>query len=163
LTNQKCVTILVTLMAGNSRLATAIHIAGMLSFAGDHPMPSEAIAQSVGTNAVVVRRVIGLLVAGNIVKVKMGTGGGAFLARKAEEITLSEIYTALDEGRVFDVPQFQDTHECGIAKIVRPVLSEVLENAEKSLLENLGKTTLADIIGKVKRQLTENCTRKING
>ena len=39
----------------------------MLSFAGKEPMTSEMIARSVGTNAVVVRRIIGLLTAKNIV------------------------------------------------------------------------------------------------
>ena len=157
LTNEKCVTILVTLMAGNSRLATAIHIAGMLSFADKMPMTSEMIAQSVGTNPVFVRRIIGLLVAGNIVKVKMGTGGGATLARRPQEITIADIYQALDEGAVFDVPQFDETHHCAIGKIVRPILSLVLIDAEKSLLESLSKTTLAEVIENVKTKIAENC------
>lgn len=48
-------------MAGNTRLATAIHVAGMLSFAAEMPMTSEAIANSCNTNPVVIRRIIGLL------------------------------------------------------------------------------------------------------
>jgi DNA-binding IscR family transcriptional regulator len=144
-------------MAGNTRLATAIHVAGMLSFADKVPLTSENIAQSVNTNAVVIRRIIGLLAANNLVKVKMGSGGGAFLARKAEEITLAEIYSALEEGAVFDVPQFEETHLCVMGKVVRPVLAEVLQTAEKDLIDSLSKTTLADVIGKVKTQLAANC------
>jgi DNA-binding IscR family transcriptional regulator len=144
-------------MAGNSRLAIAIHITGMLSFADQMPMTSEMLAQSVGTNPVVVRRIVGLLAANNLVKVKMGSGGGAFLARKAEEITLAEIYSALEEGVVFDVPQFEETHLCVMGKVVRPILAEVLQTAEKGLIESLSKTTLADVIGKVKTQLAANC------
>ncbi len=148
-------------MAGNSRLAIAVHIAGMLSFAENHPMTSEMLAQSVGTNPVVVRRIIGLLAANNLVKVKMGSGGGAYLARKAEDINLAEIYSALEEGAVFDVPQFEETHLCVMGKIVRPILAEVLQKAEKSLLDNLSAVTLADVIGKVKTHLTANCIGKI--
>ena len=147
-------------MAGNSRLTTAIHIAGILSFAGETPVTSEMIAQSVGTNAVVVRRIVGLLTAGEIVKVKMGTGGGAMLARAADEITLGEIYAALDENLLFDVPQFGDAHQCSIGKIVRPILSEVLRDVEEKVFAELNKTTLADVIGKVKLKMAENCPKQ---
>jgi DNA-binding IscR family transcriptional regulator len=149
-------------MAGNSRLATAIHIAGMLSFAEHMPMTSEMIARSVNTNAVVVRRIIGLLVCHKLVKVKMGTGGGAYLARKPEEITLAEIYSALEEGSIFEVPQFDKTHHCEIGKVVRPVLADILQTAEKSMVANLGSSTLADVIARVKTGLIQNtkCSKR---
>jgi DNA-binding IscR family transcriptional regulator len=137
-------------MAGNSRLATAIHIAGMLSYAEKRPLTSENIARSVNTNPVVVRRIIGLLACHGLVKVKMGTGGGAFLSRNPSEITLAEIYLALEEGSIFEVPQFEDSHHCLIRKVVRPMVAEVLETAEQSLIENLRKTTLAEVLTKIK-------------
>lgn len=150
-------------MAANTRLATAIHIAGMLSIADKMPLTSEMIAQSVGTNPVVVRRIIGLLAAANIVKVKMGTGGGAFLARDPEKITIAEIYASLDEGNIFDVPQFDETHHCAVGKIVRPILSDVLSGAEKCLVSFLGNVTLAEVIAKVKGEITKNCNGEWNG
>ena len=87
----------------------------------------------------------------------METGGGASLAKTADEITLGEIYAALDEGLLFDVPQFADEHQCSVAKIVRPVLAEVLRAVEDKVFEELNKTTLADVIGKVKLKMMENC------
>jgi Rrf2 family protein len=136
-------------MAGNTRLATAIHVAGMLSFADKVPLTSENIAQSVNTNAVVIRRIIGMLTKAEIVKVKMGVGGGACLAKSPEAITLAEIYLALEENSVFEVPKLEESHECVMAKIVRPVLAEVLHEVELNLLENLRKITLAEVIGRV--------------
>jgi Rrf2 family protein len=152
-------------MAGNSRLATAIHVAGMLSFAEAMPVTSENIAQSLNTNPVVVRRIIGALTKHGIVKVKMGTGGGSCLTRDAKDINLAEIYKALDEGSIFEVPQFDEDFHCEIGKIVRPVLAEVLQNAEVSLKENLAKTTLDDVIEKVKTVIAEkgNCEARKNG
>jgi Rrf2 family protein len=152
-------------MAGNSRLATAIHVAGMLSFAEAMPVTSENIAQSLNTNPVVVRRIIGALTKHGIVKVKMGTGGGSCLTRDVKDINLAEIYKALDEGSIFEVPQFDEDFHCEIGKIVRPVLAEVLQNAEVSLKENLAKTTLADVIEKVKTVIAEkgNCEARKNG
>ncbi len=148
-------------MAGNSRLATAIHVAGMLTFAEQMPLTSEAIAQSCNTNAVVIRRIIGLMTRHGLVTVKMGTGGGARLTKNPSEITLAEIYKALEEGAVFDVPQFEESHHCEMGKIVRPVLAEVLNDAEQSLLEKLNQITLEDVIQKVKVEISKNCEHKI--
>ncbi len=142
-------------MAGNSRLATAIHVAGMLSFADKVPLTSENIAQSVNTNAVVIRRIIGLLTKADIVKVKMGVGGGACLAKAPETITLAEIYLALDENSVFEVPPLDQSHRCLLSKIVRPVLSEVLTEVELNLLETLRKITLADVIARVQMRISQ--------
>src|SRR5215212_5894296 len=114
-------------MAGNSRLATAIHVAGMLPFAEQMPLTSEAIANSCNTNPVVIRRIIGFLTRHGLVTVKMGTGGGARLTKNPNEIKLAEIYAALDEGSVFEVPQFDATHHCEVGKIVRPILANVLQ------------------------------------
>ena len=142
-------------MAGNSRLATAIHVAGMLSFAEQMPQTSECLAQSVNTNPVVIRRIIGQLTKYGLVKVKMGAGGGACLAKKPGEITLAEIYLALEENSIFDVPQLDETHDCRLSVVVRPVLAEVLAEAENSLLESLRWVTLADVIGKVRTRVRE--------
>lgn len=152
-------------MAGNSRLATAIHVAGMLSFAEEMPVTSEIIAKGLDTNPVVVRRIIGSLTRHGLVKVKMGTGGGACLTRKPDEITLAEIFAALEEGSIFEVPQFDEDFHCEIGKIVRPVLAGILLETEKKMLENLAQTTLADVIEKVKTLIAEkgNCEKRKNG
>ena len=148
-------------MAGNSRLATAIHVAGMLSFAEQMPLTSEAIAQSCNTNAVVIRRIIGLLTRHNLVTVKMGSGGGARLTKNPSNITLAEIYLALEEGAVFEVPQFDESFHCEIGKIVRPILAEVLNIAEQSLLKTLDQITLAAVIEQVKVKMHKNCENEI--
>lgn len=144
-------------MAGNSRLATAIHVAGMLSFAEQMPLTSEAIAQSCKTNAVVIRRIIGLLTRHGLVTVKMGTGGGARLTKNPNDITLAEIYSAIEEGAVFEVPQFDESFHCEIGKIVRPVLADVLQQAEQGLIEKLNNITLADVIEQIKTKMHEKC------
>lgn len=148
-------------MAGNSRLATAIHVAGMLSFAEQLPLTSEAIAHSCNTNPVVIRRILGLLTRHGLVTVKMGTGGGARLTKKPNEIKLSEIYSALDESSIFEVPQFEETHHCEVGKIVRPVLANVLQKAEQGLIDQLKQMTLADVIEKVKIEMHKKCGNKI--
>lgn len=143
-------------MAGNSRLASAIHVAGMLSFADSMPLTSEAIAQSCGTNPVVIRRIISLLTKSGLVVVKKGTGGGARLTRGPEYITLGEIYDALDEGALFDVPQFGSEHPCPLARVVRPVLADVLGEAEREMKHYLYERSLAEVIELVRLKLGDS-------
>lgn len=148
-------------MAGNSRLATAIHVAGMLSFAEQMPLTSEAIAKSVNTNPVVIRRIIGLLTRHNIVTVKMGAGGGARLTRNPTKITLADIYEAIEADPLFEVPQFDESFHCEVGKVVRPVLANILNDVEQSLKERLHQITLAEVIEKVKIKMLKNCENEM--
>ena len=150
-------------MASNSRLAIAIHTAGMLAVMQDcGHLSSEKIAESVSTNSVVIRRIIGLLVKHNLVEVQMGTGGGSRLTRPPDEITLAEIYLALEEGALFQVPMLEDEHCCNLGITVRPVISEVLQEAESEMIKKLQNITLADVMKKVKNRLIEQGCFKEN-
>ncbi len=151
------------LMASNSRLAIAIHTAGMLAFAEKMPVTSKMIADSVDTNPVVIRRIIGSLVKHGIVEVKMGSGGGSTLTRSPKEISLAEIYIALEEGEIFHVPELGDSHICAVGKLVRPVLQKVLGEAENAVIEELKKKTLFDVMHCVREKLPAGfCLKKKN-
>lgn len=146
-------------MAANTRLAVAIHAMGMLAFGDEMHITSETIAGSVNTNPVVVRRILKQLTKHGLVDIKLGAGGGARLTRVPEQITLADIYLALEEGSLFQIPQLDETHCCPIGRNVGPVLSKVLKVAEKGLLNELQLITLADIISKVMRRIkTETCS-----
>lgn len=135
----------------------AIHTAGMLAVMGERcgHLSSEKIAESVGTNSVVIRRIIGLLVKHSLVEVQMGTGGGSRLTRPPDEITLAEIYLALEEGSLFQVPLLKEEHGCNLGITVRPVIAEVLQEAEDDLIRKLASVSLADVMERVKRRLIE--------
>lgn len=143
-------------MASNSRLAIAIHTAGMLAFGDRIPMTSKMIAGSADTNPVVIRRIIGSLVKHNIVEVKMGTGGGSRLTKRPKEITIAEIYLALEEGEIFNVPELDDSHGCPVGKIVRPVLRKLFGEAEDCLVDKLRGKTLQDLMSDIRKQLPKD-------
>ena len=103
-------------MASNSRLAIAVHSAGLLALSDETPMTSETIAKSAGTNAVVVRRIIGALTKAGIVEVRKGSGGGARLTRGPGSISLAEIYDALEEDKLFLVPELGPAHGCPVGR-----------------------------------------------
>lgn len=147
-------------MAANTRFAVAVHTLGMLAFGDELNVTSDDVAKSVGTNPVVVRRLLAQLTRQGLVTVKLGAAGGARLTRSPEQITLADIYRALDEGPLFQVPMLGETHECAVGRNVGPILTGVLLKAEKGLLAELQTVTLADVIGKVMRRVKrEGCVR----
>ena len=144
-------------MASNSKFAVAIHTAGMLGVAECMPMTSESIAQSVKTNPVVVRRVIGLLTKRGLVTVRKGQGGGAMLTRPPGKITLDEIYAAVQPGPLFQAPLLGSRHQCPIGRHVGPVLDKIFLQAELGLMAGLRKVTLADVIHSVRERIQAGC------
>ncbi len=151
-------------MAANTRFAVAIHAMGMLAFGEELNVTSDDIAKSVRTNPVVVRRLLAQLTQHGLVTIKQGAGGGARLARTPERITLADIYLALEEGPLFQVPMLDETHECPIGRSVGPVLKAVLQRAERELLAELSSISLSDVISKVMRRIKkEGCARKMPG
>jgi Rrf2 family protein len=149
-------------MAANTRFAVAIHAMGMLAFGDELNVTSDDIAKSIRTNPVVVRRLLAQLTRRGLVMVKQGAGGGARLTRTPEQITLSDIYLALGEGPLFQVPLLGETHECAVGRSVGPVLTGILMRAEKDLLAQLQATTLSDVIGKVVRRMKrQGCARHV--
>ncbi len=143
-------------MAANTRFAVAIHAAGMLAFGDRVLVTSETIAKSVDTNPVVVRRILGLLTRYGLVEVQMGACGGSRLSRPPDQISLFDIYQAIEAGPLFQVPLLTENYNCPVGKTVRPVIQEVLQKAEDVFLIKLKELTLADVINLVHSRLP-NC------
>ncbi|NPC84472.1 Rrf2 family transcriptional regulator, partial [Pyxidicoccus fallax] len=78
----------------------AAHMLGMLACAEREAcdsLTSESMARSIQTNPVVVRRLLRDLARAGLVETKRGVGGGVSLARSAEDITLRDVYEAVEE------------------------------------------------------------------
>lgn len=129
----------------NTRFAVATHVLSLLAHMRPEAVDSEHIAGSVGTNPVVIRRLLPLLSKAGLIRVQMGAGGGAHLARLPEEITLLDIYQAIsdDFGRfgIHDTPN----PACPVGRKVAKVLAAEMRGAEQALAEQLRGRTLADL------------------
>lgn len=136
-------------MAANARLAVAIHTLGMLAFAEEGPVTSDAIAESVSTNAVSIRRMFQALSEAGLVVGQMGPNGGARLARDASRITLAEVWRAVDDDELFALPKSGGNPYCTLNQNVRPVLAEIFDDASAALEASLARVTLADVISRV--------------
>jgi Rrf2 family protein len=134
-------------MLSSSRFVVAIHALSVLARnAGKGPVCSTAIADSVHTNPVVIRRLMSELERSSIVKATAGRTGGFELARPALSISLADVYTAVEDDTVFRMHKTDPNSECPVAAQLKSVLSKPLKAAEEAMSSALGKTSLNDVV-----------------
>jgi Rrf2 family protein len=109
----------------------------------DGPVTSEVLARAMGTNPVVVRRVMAGLREQGYVRSEKGHGGGWTLARDLTEITLRDIYEALGRPTLLAMGNRTEAPGCLVEQAVNAALDTAFREAEALLLSRLGGVTLA--------------------
>lgn len=136
-------------MAANSQFSMAVHILAMLAKSGeDNKVKSEYLAGSVNTNAVVIRRLLGHLNEADLVISQTGAAGGTRLAKCPKEITLAEVYKAVNCGGVFALPK-APSQDCPVGKNIESVLGCIQKEIDKGIETRLSEYTLQDVLGMV--------------
>lgn len=134
-----------------SRFTVAVHTLLVINtFQDKVKTTSEFIAGSVNVNPVVIRRTMQSLKAAGMIDVKAGSGG-ARLARRPEDITLFDVYSAVDsvEGDLFHFHE-NPNPACPVGRNIHAVLDVKLREAQAALENQLKKTTLADLAGQIR-------------
>lgn len=131
----------------SSRFTIAIHIFACIdTFEGEHKITSDFLAGSIGVNPVVVRRLLQQLKAAGLVDVARGSGG-ASIARPLDEITLLDVYNAVecvDDDGLFHFHESPNA-ECPVGRNIHNSLDGRLIAIQKAMEDEMAKTTLADI------------------
>ena len=130
----------------SSRVAVAVHVLAYLAWKRSEGCTSERIAASVNTNPVVVRRIMGALRNAGMVTVQPGVGGGAQLARDPREITLLDVYRAVeDRDELFSLHPQQPKRDCSIGGNIQAVLQGVFCRARTAMEQVLDEVTIEDV------------------
>lgn len=123
----------------------AVHVLTLLAAAGEEPLKSDGIARSVNTNPVVVRRLLCALARAGLVASQTGAAGGYRLPRPAREVTLREVYRAV-EGRGLFAPHRQPPNpRCRVGLNIGGILADVLAATDAAVDQALGGITLEDV------------------
>lgn len=133
----------------NSRFTMAAHMLAMLAHAERErrgPVTTETMAASIQTNPVVVRRLVSELARAGLVVAKRGTSGGVALAKRPEQITLRDVYAAVEEKLVlFGRHPSGPNRECPIGPHVAAYLEGVFARAKSALEQSLEEVTVAEM------------------
>lgn len=137
----------------SSRFTIAVHILICIeTFKNDYKITSDFLASSVNVNAVVIRRLLQQLKKAGIINVKRGSGG-AEMAKSPEEITLLDIYNAVEcveEGKLFHFHE-NPSQECPVGKNIHAVLDVRLEEIQKAMEREMRSISIQDIINDTKK------------
>ncbi|MBR1723639.1 MAG: Rrf2 family transcriptional regulator [Ruminococcus sp.] len=141
-----------------SKFTVAVHILTCIDVFGDERrVTSDFLAGSTGVNPVIVRNVLSQLRNAGIVNTRQGSGG-AHLAKPLEEITLYDIYLAVDsvdseEGLV----HFHENPNaaCPVGRNIHKAMGGRLSAAQAAFENELKASTLADIAEDTKKMISE--------
>lgn len=134
----------------STRFSMAVHTLLVIGyFAPEQRATSTFIAKSVNANPVVIRRVLGQLKDAGLVEVEMGLGG-ATLARDAEQITLLDVYRAVESSEEHLFSFHEDPNPaCPVGRNIHAALDGELDAAQAALENRLAQTALADLLDRV--------------
>ena len=140
-----------------SKFTVAVHILTCIDiFGGQMRVTSDFLSGSTGVNAVIVRNVLGQLRNAGIVETRQGSGG-AHLAKALDEITLYDIYKAVDcvddEG-LFHFHENPNA-ECPVGRNIHKAMDGRLSAAQAALENELKSTTLAQVVADTRRIIDE--------
>ena len=132
-------------MKYSTRLSDAAHVLALVAMSADEPLTSDAIATSIRTNPAFVRQLMSAMRRAGLVTSVRGHPRPS-LARSASEISLFDIYRAV-EG---DKPLLHhDTHtnpECGVGVNIQYVLRECYDTVQEQAEEAMRAISLQDIL-----------------
>ena len=140
-------------MQFSSRLTIAVHILLCIeTLKNDIKVTSNVLAGSINTNPVIVRNILGLLSSAGIVEIKAGVGG-AYLAKTPDEITLLDIFKAVEKEESLFHFHENPNPECPVGRNVHSVMDGKLENIQSAMENEMAKITLYQLVKETKEQI----------
>ena len=120
---------------------------------GQGPLQTNVIAQRQDISAKYLEQLLAILKAAGLVKSVRGARGGYVLAKKPDEIKLSDVFYSL-EGPVVTVECLEDRGAC--TRIADCVSRQLWAQVQEAITKVLESMTLQDLISRAKGQKTEN-------
>ncbi|MBB3910812.1 Rrf2 family transcriptional regulator [Sphingomonas desiccabilis] len=141
-------------MRRDSRLSGVLHV---LLHMAEQPAPvtSEALARAMGTNPVVIRRIMAGLRDRGYVRSGKGHGGGWTIACDLATVTLRDVYEALGRPELLAMGNRTEAPGCLVEQAVNAALGEAFDEAEALLLRRFGEVSLAALSADFHTRLAE--------
>lgn len=136
-------------MSDSQRFPVAAHALAYLAhaeaFGPERAVSSGALAASMPTNPVVVRRVTGMLAKAGLIATRAGASGGAWLTTAPETITLDKVLRAVNGCAHLGSPP-PGAKGCPIGEKIPDAVRAAIEAADTAAAERLSQITVADLL-----------------
>lgn len=140
-------------MAVNTQFSIAVHIlAGLACGCGENGVTSNHLAESVNTSPSFVRRTLAKLSKAGLVETTTGKAGACWLAKDAKDISLLDIYRAVDAPKVFSIHNYKEHKICTVSCHIKTTLEKVLGKTQKAMETALAEISLAAVASDVQKK-----------
>lgn len=132
----------------SSRFTIAVHVLiAIVMFKDDRKVTSEFLASSVNVNPTVIRRLLQQLKKADIVTVKRGSGG-ADIGRPLDDITLLDVYNAVEPVENGELFHFHDNPNelCPVGRNIHRIMDYRLEEIQSAMEGKMRSVTITDIM-----------------
>lgn len=133
-------------MQFSSRLSIATHILLVIEvFKNQQKITSEFIAGSVGVNPVIIRNILGQLKSAGLVEIAAGVGG-ANLTKSPDQITLLDIFHAVEADESLFRLHENPNPNCLVGKNIHGILEGKLDKVKKTAESELNSISLQSLL-----------------
>ena len=133
-------------MAVNTQFPIAVHLMAALGYRRDKDTTSAILATSVNTSPSFVRRVLAKLSKAGLVETATGKAGACWLAKDAKDISLLDIYEAVDAPKAFAIHEYAEQKACPVSCNIKTALDKALSKTQKAMETSLKEISLEKII-----------------
>jgi Rrf2 family protein len=140
-------------MAVNTQFSIAVHLlVGVACGCNEQGVTSGHLAESVNTSPSFVRRTLAKLSKAGLIETATGKAGACWLAKDAKQISLLDIYKAVDAPKAFSVHDYSEQKSCFVSCHIKTALEKALAKTQKALENSLAEISLAQIVSDVKKK-----------
>ena len=140
-------------MAVNVQFSIAVHIlAGLACGCDQKGVTSGHLAESVNTSPSFVRRTLAKLSKAGLVETTTGKAGACWLARDAKDISLLDIYRAVDAPKAFAIHEYSEQKKCFVSCHIKTALEKALAKTQKAMEASLNDVNLAEVVSDVSKK-----------
>ena len=139
-------------MAVNTQFSIAVHIMAGLAYRCDKNTTSARLALSVNTSPSFVRRVLARLSRAGLVRTATGKAGACWLGKDAKDISLLDIYEAVDAPKAFSIHTYTEQKGCPVSCNIKAALDKALGKTQKAMEASLSDISLAQILSDLRRK-----------
>ena len=131
----------------SSRFTVALHIFTCVdTFKDEYKVTSDFLAESIGTNPVIIRKILTQLQGAGLITVARGTGG-IKPTRDLSDISFYDVYQAiepLEGGDLFRLHE-NPSPDCPVGRNIHALLDEKLRAIQNAMEDEMKKHTIADL------------------
>jgi Rrf2 family protein len=138
-------------VATNNQFSIAVHLMAGLGYCTETDRTSAQLAASVNTSPSFIRRTLAKLSKAGLVATSKGKHGFCRLAKSPENITLLDVYLAVEAPKAFAIHQYEATNACQVSCNIKAVLEDALRMTQRGMEDSLAKITIGDLITQIKK------------